>query len=125
MYSSAHRQSGMTLISFLMMFVLIGFFALLVIKLAPIYLEHFKVSSSLQTLKNEPDIGHKSKEEIIRLLEKRWEINMVNVVTGKDVEFTRTSSSMKVQIAYEVSTHILGNIDALVYFDDSIEVPSN
>lgn len=121
----SNRQSGMTLIGFLLMFLLIGFFALLTIKLVPIYLEHFKISSSLQSLKKEPDIGSKSKEDIIGLLERRWEINMVNAVTAKDVVITRDPGKLKVQIAYEVTTPILGNVDALVYFDDTIEVPAH
>ncbi|QSA98341.1 DUF4845 domain-containing protein [Methylococcus sp. EFPC2] len=125
MYSQPGRQSGMTLIGFLLMFLLIGFFALLTLKLVPIYLEHFKISSSLESLKKEPDIGAKSKNDVLRLLERRWEINMVNAVTAKDVVYTRQPGKVKIQIAYEVTTPILGNVDALVYFDDVIEVPSN
>jgi len=120
-----NRQSGMTLIGFLLMFLLIGFFVLLTVKLAPIYLEHFKVSSTLESLKKEPEIGTKSREDILRMLEKRWEINMVNAVTSKDVVVNRQPGKLTVQIAYEVTTPILGNVDALVYFDDTIEVPIN
>lgn len=119
------RQAGMTLIGFLMMFLLIGFFALLTLKLAPIYLEHFKISTSLESLKKEPDIGAKTKEQILLMLAKRWEINMVNAVTEKDVVFKREPGKLKVQIAYEVTTPIMGNVEALVYFDDAIEVPTN
>lgn len=125
MYSQPARQSGMTLIGFLLMFLLIGFFALLTLKLVPIYLEHFKISSSLQSLTKEPDIGAKTKEDILKMLDRRWEINMVEAVTAKDVVVTRQPGKLKVQIAYEATTHILGNVDALVYFDDAIEVPTN
>lgn len=115
------RQSGMTFIGFLLMFVLIGFFALLVLKLAPIYLEHFKVASSLESLKKDPALGGKSREEILGLLQKRWDINSVDHVSSKDVQITREGGHVKVQVAYEVAEHIMGNVDALVYFDDVIE----
>lgn len=115
------RQSGMTLIGFLLMFMLIGFFALLVLKIGPIYLEHFKVLSSLESLKNEPELASKSKEEILSLLQKRWDINMVNNVTSENVSFTRQGGYVKVQVAYEVVEPIMGNVDVLVYFDDFIE----
>jgi len=119
------RQTGMTFIGFLLMFVLIGFFTLLVLKLAPIYLEHFKVVSSLNSLEKEPELGAKSKEEILSLLQKRWDINSVDHVSSKDVQITKQGGHVKVQVAYEVAEHIMGNVDALVYFDDAIEAGEN
>jgi hypothetical protein len=119
------RQTGMTLIGFLLMFALIGFFTLLVLKLVPIYLEHFKIVSSLNSLQKEPDLGVKTKEEILSLLQKRWNINMVDDVTAKDVQITKQGGHVKVQVAYEAVEHIMGNVDALVSFDDAIEVGTN
>jgi hypothetical protein len=119
------RQTGMTFIGFLLMFVLIGFFTLLVLKLAPIYLEHYKVLSSLESLKSDPALGDKTKEEILTLLQNRWDINSVDRVSSKDVQVTKQGGHVKVQVAYEVSEHIMGNVDALVYFDDAIEAGAN
>lgn len=119
--SSLSRQSGMTLIGFLLMFMLIGFFTLLTIKLVPIYLEHYKIVSSLEALKSDPDLATRPKEEILKTLEKRWDINMVNRVTAQDVKITKQGGRLTVQIAYEAVEHIMGNVDVLVTFDDSIE----
>ena len=115
------RQSGMTMIGFLLMFMLIGFFALLVIKIAPIYLEHFKIQSSLESLKKDSDFATRSKDEILSTLQKRWDINSVDRVTAKDVTISRQGGKLKVQIAYEAVEHIMGNVDVLVTFDDSVE----
>lgn len=119
--SKLSRQSGMTLIGFLLMFMLIGFFTLLTIKLVPIYLEHYKIVSSLEALKSDPDLATRPKEEILKTLEKRWDINMVNRVTAQDVKITKQGGRLTVQIAYEAVEHIMGNVDVLVTFDDSIE----
>lgn len=119
------RQSGMTMIGFLLMFMLIGFFTLLTIKLVPIYLEHYKIVSSLEALKSDPDLVSKPKEEILKTLEKRWDINMVNRVTVQDVKITKQGGRLTVQIAYEAVEHIMGNVDVLVTFDDSIEAGSD
>ncbi|CAI8776386.1 DUF4845 domain-containing protein [Methylocaldum szegediense] len=119
--SSAH-QNGLTLIGFLWVAFLIGFFSLLVLKIGPIYLEHYKVVSSLESLKKENDIASKSREEILSLLQKRWEINMVERVTAKDVKIIKNGSYLKVEIAYDVAQHLFGNVDALLHFDDLIEV---
>ncbi len=119
--SKLSRQSGMTLIGFLLMFMLIGFFTLLTLKLVPIYLEHYKIVSSLEALKSDPDLATRPKEEILKTLEKRWDINMVNRVTAQDVKITKQGGRLTVQIAYEAVEHIMGNVDVLVTFDDSIE----
>jgi len=111
----------MTLIGFLLMFMLIGFFTLLTLKLVPIYLEHYKIVSSLEALKSDPDLATRPKEEILKTLEKRWDINMVNRVTAQDVKITKQGGRLTVQIAYEAVEHIMGNVDVLVTFDDSIE----
>lgn len=119
-----HRsgQGGMTLIGFLLMFLLIGFFTLLVIKLVPLYLEHFKIVSSLNALKSEPGWAEKSKDEIQKALQRRWDINSVDtVIANKDVQYSREAGRVKVRVAYEAVTHIMGNVDVLLTFDDMIE----
>lgn len=115
----------MTLIGFLLMFVLIGFFTLLVLKLGPIYLNHYKILTSLESIRKEPSVSDKSKEEILTLLEKRWDINSVDHVSSKNVKITKQGGQIKVQIAYEVVEHIMGNVDALVTFDNAIEAGAN
>jgi hypothetical protein len=118
---SAH-QKGLTLIGFLWVAFLIGFFSLLILKIGPIYMEHYKVVSSLESLKKENDIALKSRDEILSLLQKRWEINMVERVTTKDVKIIKDGSYLKVEIAYDVAQHLFGNVDALLHFNDLIEV---
>ncbi len=44
---SPKRQQGLTFISLVFVLGLIGFFVLLVLKIAPIYLDHSKVVSAL------------------------------------------------------------------------------
>jgi hypothetical protein len=115
-------QRGMTLIGFLLMFLLIGFFTLLVIKLVPLYLEHYKIVSSLNSLKAEPGWAEKSKDEIQKMLQRRWDVNSVDtVVANKDVQYSREGGRVKVRVAYEAVTHIMGNVDALLTFDDMVQ----
>ncbi|MBP1148993.1 DUF4845 domain-containing protein [Methylocaldum sp. RMAD-M] len=119
------RQSGLTLIGFLFVLFLIGFFSLLVLKIGPVYLEHYKVVSSLESLKKDNDLASKTRDEILTLLQKRWEINMVERVSTKDVKIIKEGSYLKIEIAYDVAEHLFGNVDALLHFNDLIEVGSN
>lgn len=122
MIHTAYRQRGAGMLGFLLMFMLIGCFTLLFLKVAPIYFEHFKIVSSLESLKKDPKLYEKSKEEVLELLQKRWNINYVDDVNARDVTIRKEAGRLKIQIAYEVVQPIFLNLSALVTFDDSIEV---
>jgi hypothetical protein len=117
------RQKGMTLISFLLIFVMGGFFVLLTLKLAPVYLEHMKIKSCLQGLKTESGIADKPPEDIKKLLKIRWDINAVEGINAEDnVVIEKKNGLMTIQVAYEVEKPVLGNLSALMRFDDSITI---
>ena len=48
MNSLLAKQRGMTGLGWLTVLALIGFFSLMILKLAPIYLDHYSVASSCQ-----------------------------------------------------------------------------
>ena len=118
------RQRGMTAIGWLIVLGLIAFFALLVLRLAPIYLNHYKIVGSLESLKQEPYIGQKPLPEIQKLLLRRFDINSVDLAPlAKDsVSIQNKQGRLTVRVQYEHRTGIVGNVDAVVRFDDSIEI---
>ncbi|MDF9391599.1 MULTISPECIES: DUF4845 domain-containing protein [Methylococcus] len=116
------HQHGLTFIGFVLLMAVAGFFLLLLFRLGPVYLNHYKVSSSLESLKSDQQLPEKTREDILKTLEKRWDINMVDSVTTKDVKITRSDGSLRVQVAYDVVRPIVGNVAALIHFDDQIEV---
>ncbi len=119
------RQCGMTMIGILFMLILIGFFTLLTLKILPIYLEHFKVVSSLKSLEQTPDLTHMSRRHILGLMEKRLDINMVDQVTRQDIEVSKQDGTVLVSVAYSVEKPLFGNLSVIVDFDDKIEVGGN
>ncbi|WP_297529483.1 DUF4845 domain-containing protein [Thiohalobacter sp.] len=112
----------MTLISWLVVLGLIAFFAILVLRLVPNYLEYFKVESTLESLKNEPGITQKSPGEIRTLISRRFDINDVEHVKAKEVKITRDRGRTIVSVKYEVRVPVLGNVDAVTKFDKSVEI---
>lgn len=122
MNTMPERQRGLTLISLIFVLGLIAFFTLLVLKIAPIYIEHSKVVNSLAALKQTTDIQTKSKAEVWSVLDKRFNLNYVYDVTKNDVKITKRGTYLKVEIEYEVVKKMVGNLSVLVEFDDVIEV---
>lgn len=123
-----HEQRGMTAIGWLIILALIGFFAMLALRLTPIYLEWYTVSGSLESIKNEPGAGSWTKEDIKSRLDRHFTINQVTRVDLKEhlkIERDEKTGLRKVTIKYDVTTPIAGNIDALVHFSKTVQLPSS
>ena len=119
------REKGLTFISLLFILGIIGFFVLLILKIAPIYMDHSKVVAALKALEASPELPTQSAEQIKISIAKRFSMNYVNAITYDDIKITKHGSYVKVEIAYEVVEKIMGNASVLVQFDDAIEVGEN
>lgn len=114
-------QQGLTFISLMLVLGLIVFFVLLTLKIAPIYLDHSKVTNALKGVKQTPDIQNKSEFEIRQMLEKRFDLNYVKDITKDDIKIIKRPNYVKVQIQYETVVKLVGNLSALAEFDDGFE----
>lgn len=115
-------QRGMTAIGWIIVLGLIAFFVLLALRLTPGYLEYFSVASSIESLENEPGITEKSPPEIRSLIDKRFQVNDVKTVTGKNAKIENKSGRLTISIEYEVRVPVIGNVDAVSKFNKSVEV---
>ena len=121
---SLQRQQGMTTIGWILTFLLIAFFTLIALKIVPIYIDSFKAVSILEDMEKDAyEVGAMSPGEIVRTLQKRLSINMVQGVTSDDIYVERNGDSMTIGLDYEVRRNLLGNLDVVVSFETSIEVP--
>jgi hypothetical protein len=119
---SPRRQQGLTLISITLILGLIAFFTLLVLKIAPIYIDHGKVVSALAALKESTDVEKKGEYEVRDSLNKRFTMNYVYDVTKDDIKVIKHGNYLKVQIEYETVVKLFGNLSVLAEFNDFIEV---
>lgn len=115
------QQQGMTAIGWLIVLMLIGFIALIVLKITPVYTEYFTVVSSMESLKQENLTGM-DQSEIKKLLQRRFEVNDVRRVSKDDIEISKTRGSTTVRVSYEAKEKFVANVSLLLEFDKSIEV---
>ena len=121
-----HHQKGMTAIGWLVVLGLIAFFSLIVLRLAPMYLEYAKVESVMDSLRNEPGITSQSRMQILKLVENRFDVNDVRKVDPrKAVKISKDKGVMTVRVEYERREHLMANIDIVGTFDKEIRIIAN
>jgi len=103
------------------MLIVIAFFAIVLIKVLPLYMEHFKVKSSLDSLAQDAKDSQAalSPMEIERNLLKRLSINDVQHVTKKDIQVTREGRKIVVVVDYEARVTLFDNLDLVARFPDN------
>ncbi|WP_275099334.1 DUF4845 domain-containing protein [Sedimenticola hydrogenitrophicus] len=115
----------MTLTGWMTVVALILFFALLGMKIGPIYLENLTVKDVVESLKDEPLITKRSALEVKKMIIHRLDINGVYDLAADHVTVKKSPGIMKVDITYTVQKKMVGNLDILVSFSDQIELISN
>ena len=114
------RQRGITTIGMALIIALVAFFALLILRLAPMYIEYFKVVSAMDSLAQEEDLSSRGQPEIWKLLSRRMEIDDVHSVTKDDVDISFEGKQATVEVTYEVRAPIAGNIEVIGTFNKKV-----
>ena len=116
------RQRGMTLVGLMGVLIIAAFFLMLAIRLVPVYIEAFKVSGAMDAL-NEDNLRGMAEVQVKHLLVDRLEnFNDVHRVKEQDIRVQRTDRGYIVRVRYEARVPMLGNVDAVVSFDETEEL---
>lgn len=110
------NQSGMTLISFVVVAAVVGFFLFIGMKLFPMYQEFFAVKSAMKGLANEAGIANEQPAQIKEKFFKRLYISYSNNVKPEHVKIENKGNGQVMYVNYEVRVPLLYNIDAVGKF---------
>lgn len=116
------RQRGVTIWGMFMISLMVVFFALLLFKLIPPYLQDLKVNAALDSIEQEASGSGMSKPEIIVALRKRFDIDDIDHVDPADITIQRRGGIIVVDIEYEAIVPLVLNISALLEFNHSAEI---
>ncbi|TWI03503.1 uncharacterized protein DUF4845 [Luteimonas cucumeris] len=110
-------QRGITLIGFLVVLAVAGFFAYVGMKLFPMYSEFYSVKSAMKGLANEPGIATQDPAKIQDLFFRRLYISYSDNVKPENVKLTRGDRGWKMEVDYEVRKPMIYNIDVVGRFN--------
>jgi hypothetical protein len=120
-----HRQRGMTMLGILVLVVVVGAWVYAGILMTPKYLEFMRVASTLEQVRDEYDSNPGTTEFMLRkAIERRFDIEMVEVITSNDIEIKKDGAMFTMSAAYDDTVPLMGNVSFLLEFDKSVEVNS-
>ena len=115
-------QRGLTAISWIFIIALAVFLGMIGLKLVPIYLNHYTIQTVLRQLPEEPFIGDKGPAEIRKSLLTRFKINSIYDFDPNNIKIQKGLRNYTVEVTYTVREPVMGNVDMLVSFSDSVEI---
>ena len=116
------KQSGMTLIGFIIVLSVVLFISFIGMKIAPIYLEYYSVVSAMNGVAEERGSANYSPYDIkVKVLNRLYLSYSAENVKEKHIKLIR-SKGVHLQIAYEVRKPVIGNLDVMATFDKSVRL---
>src|SRR5271155_2079885 len=118
------KQTGITMIGFVMMICILGFFAYAGMKLVPAYTEYFGVVKSMKSLQTEPGIETRSIDEIRNMLTVKFDLQYVSQtdVPPKAIQLVTQNGAHSLRVAYDVTVPFIYNVDLLIHFDKTVDL---
>ncbi|MDG2536755.1 DUF4845 domain-containing protein [Dyella jiangningensis] len=120
------KQSGITLIGFLMVLIVAGFFGYAAMKLVPAYTEYFGVTKAMNQVASENMEG-RSLDDLRRDLRKKLDFQYVDDATigPKDITIKRSGNAAELSVSYDKQVPFMYNIDFLLHFEKSVMLQGN
>ena len=116
------KPLGMTLMSFVMVLIVVGFFALVVMKLFPMYSENFNLKGVMKEYAAQPNSASIPPAQMHTELNRRFGIAYVSSVKKEHIKLVREGGVSKLNIAYEVRVPLFGNLDVVGKFDHTVDL---
>ena len=111
------RQSGLTLIGFIIVLGVVGLFAYVGMKLFPMYSEFYSVKQALKGLAAEPGIAQKNPAQVKDLLFRRLYVSYAENVKANNVKIERDGTGYRIIVKYEVRRPLIANLDVVGNFE--------
>lgn len=119
------KQTGITLIGFLIMLMVVGFFGFMAMKLVPAYTEYMGVTKAMNQMASEG--GGKTATQVRNDLIKKLDFQYVSddTITPQDITIKRSGNATELDVSYDKRIPFMYNIDFLLHFEKSVALQGN
>ena len=116
------RQRGASTVGILIAVLFFASLLTLVIKLGPAYLDDYTVKGALEGLDGAEGLSQMTPADVRRLVTKRLSVNNVDGFDAKEIEIEKDGDLVIISLDYEVRTHVVSNVDAVINFSHFYEL---
>jgi Domain of unknown function (DUF4845) len=117
------RQAGLTMISWVILILLIGFVGLFGFKLVPLYMDYMTINAALTNVAHNTP-ADTSASGVRSAIGKQFNINDVSVVSTEDIKIGTdpNTNNLTMTLDYDSRTDFIANIDLIVHFHKVYQV---
>jgi len=119
---SMNKQSGLTLITIILIMAVFGFFVLLALKITPIYIENNSVKTVLHKLENDASVKRKTVAGIRKMIAHGFRINSIYDFPKENIKIKKTKNRLIIDLTYDKVEPIVANVSVMVSFSDKIDM---
>ena len=122
---SLHRKArGITLIGFVILLAVVGFFVYLAMRLVQVYVEYMGIVKSMEQVRSESGSANASPEEIRRSLSLKFNTQYIddNAIPPQAIQVIREGNAQVLRIRYERRVPFVYNLELLATFDKSVNL---
>ena len=123
MEMSNRKQKGLTLVGFIIVLVIVLFFAYSAMRVVPMYLEYHALVNAMEKLQKDPLAKSMSPAKIKQSIKMSlWASYASENIKEKNIRISKKDGGVLVRVTYEVRKEFLGNIDLIGSFDRTVEL---
>ncbi|CAA0100333.1 Uncharacterised protein [BD1-7 clade bacterium] len=116
------KQSGMTVIGFLIVVVIVASLATISVKMLPAYADYYMYRDLFDRVAETPNIRSMTNSQIEATIIKRMQTNQLKTLKMDDVFIGDDGGLLVLEFAYKVEKHIGGNVDVVMTFEYTKEI---
>lgn len=116
------KQSGMSLVGFIVVLGVVGVFIYMGMKVIPMYSQYASVKKALDGLARESGMSDNPPEKIKDLFFRRIDVDYVDAVKPENVKIKRKDAGWLMTVEYEARRPLIANLDIVGRFNAEREI---
>ena len=114
----ARQEQGYSILGILVILIMVGFFVMCIIKMAPAYFEYLSIKEIVTKTADQFEPQNDTVADLRRKVDNLFNTNQIRGMNPKEVEIYRKEGKTYIDANHEVRVPIMGRIDAVMKFDD-------
>ncbi len=120
--SAKKNMRGFSIINLLIVAIVIVFAITISVNLVPPYLHDYAIQDAMDDLAADPDLTQMSKAKMHDLFVRKLQVNYISNVSPDALVISKKGDNTYLSLKYEVRTHLIANIDAVLMFEHEVKV---